>query len=117
MNYQHISLTYLDTIAADDEELRKTLLEMVHQELSSAIPNMMAAYDRQEWATLHGIVHKLKSTLAFVGNQELTATNRLLLNHLEQENYTADFPALLRLYQQLFPLIEMELRKELAQLA
>lgn len=115
MSYQHISLGYLDTIVAGDTALRRTLLEMVHQELSNAIPEMKAAYGMRKWETLHGIVHKLKSTLAYVGNENLTITNQQLLTLLEQKNFKADLLPLLRKYEQLLPAVDSELRMELEQ--
>lgn len=114
MTYQYIHLAYLDTIAGSDPELRQNLLEMVHAELASAVPQMHQAHRDRNWEELHSIVHKLKSTLAFIGNQDLTITNQLLLTNLEQKNYLADFSIWLTQYTQLSGPIGKELQQELA---
>lgn len=111
--YKYIHLDYLETIAGDDHSLRKTLLEMVQQELSAAVPEMERAYQEQQWHNLHEIVHKLKSTLAFVGNPQLSKINQHMLSHLEQQNYNADYPGWLSEYRALTDPISAELIQEL----
>ena len=113
MTYQYIHLEYLDTVAGEDQQLRKTLLEMVQQELSSSVPEMALAYDTQNWEELHGIVHKLKSTLAFVGNPELIKINQNILSQLEEKNYSADFASWLSEYSHLSGPVRNELKQEL----
>ncbi|PHN03090.1 Hpt domain-containing protein [Flavilitoribacter nigricans] len=114
MTYQYIQLAYLDTIAGDDPQLRQTLLEMVQAELSAAVPEMNQALEDQQWEELHSIVHKLKSTLAFIGNQELTTLNQDMLSCLEERNYEADFGTWLSKYDHLSGPIRKELQQELA---
>lgn len=113
MTYKYIQLAYLDTVAGEDQQLRKTLLEMVQQELSAAVPDMVQAYEAQQWEDLHEIVHKLKSTLAFVGNPKLTSLNQNMLSQLEQKNYQADYSAWLSEYHHLAKPIQQELIQEL----
>lgn len=113
MTYKYIQLEYLDTVAGDDQQLRKTLLEMVQQELSSAVPEMVQACEEQRWEELHEIVHKLKSTIAFVGNSELTSLNQNMLSQLEQKNYQADYSTWLSEYRHLAEPIQKELVQEL----
>lgn len=115
MTHQYIHLGYLDTVAGDDQELRQTLLEMVQKELSTVVPEMNQAYRTQNWEGLHEIVHKLKSTLAFVGNPKLTTINQHLLSHLEEKNYTANFESWLSQFHQLSDPVQKELTQELEQ--
>lgn len=112
MSCQYIDLAYLDAIAGNDQSLRKTLLDMVQKELATAVPEMEKACKQQDWDTLHGIAHKLKTTLAFVGNAELTEANRQLLSNLEAKNYQADFVNYLSTYHQLYDPIAKELQLE-----
>jgi HPt (histidine-containing phosphotransfer) domain-containing protein len=113
MTYQYIHLGYLDTVAGEDQQLRRTLLEMVQEELASAVPEMVQAYDSHNWEELHGIVHKLKSTLAFVGNPDLIRINQNILSHLEERNYSADFATWLSEYNHLYGPVRIELKQEL----
>lgn len=116
MIYKYIQLSYLDTIAGDDPDLRQTLLEMVSQELSSALPQMKQALEQQNWDTLHEIVHKLKSTLAFIGNPELSEANQRILSNLENKNFAANFGGWLSVYGHLAVPIQQELQQELEHL-
>jgi HPt (histidine-containing phosphotransfer) domain-containing protein len=86
---------------------------MVQLELSSALPDMAEAFKTKKWEELHEIVHKLKSTLAFVGNSELTTINQKILSQLEQRNYQADYSCWLAKYKDLTQPIQKELIREL----
>lgn len=113
MSYQFIQLSYLDTISSGDIQLRQTLLEMAKTEIQSALPAMHDAFQKQHWDELHDIAHKLKSTLAFAGNPELTLANQNILSNLELAKYEADFAAQLNVFQQLSEPVLTELKKEL----
>lgn len=113
MIYRFIHLEYLDTISSGDVPLRQTLLEMVQDELQTALPAMKQAFQAKDWETLHGISHKMKSTLAFAGNTTLTAANQYILSNLEENNFAADFAHSLEMFQQFSAPVLHELKKEL----
>ena len=107
MNYRHIQLGYLDTIADGDQELRGTLLGMVIGELGAALPEIQRHLAGEDWEALHQLVHQLKSTLAFVGNDELAALNQHLLSCLEEKRYEADLAGYFIRYRDLCrPILE-----------
>lgn len=113
MTYRFIQLAYLDTISGDDRELRQTLLEMVQHEIQTAIPAMKQAFQLKNWEELQEVSHKLKSTLAFVGNTDLTAANQAILTHLEEERFSFDYETQLAVLLQLLGPVLTELRQEL----
>lgn len=71
-----INLEYLKTMAAGDPEMEQTLLEMVLTELEEEWQSMRRHFESKDWQGLFQASHKMKSTLAFVGNDELTRLNK-----------------------------------------
>jgi len=73
---QVINLQYLKTMAEGDADLEKTMLEMILDELPGEFASMQELYAKQDWHELFQMSHKMKSTLAFVGNAEMTEANK-----------------------------------------
>ncbi len=59
-----------------DEDMEKTMLEMLLAELPEEVALMQSLLLAQDWEELSKGSHKMKSTLAFVGNDAMTAANR-----------------------------------------
>ena len=69
-----------------DDEMKKTMLEMLLEELPEEIQKMRKLTDAQDWAELSSVSHKMKSTLSFVGYEAMTEMNKeleLLSKHEE----------------------------------
>lgn len=113
MNYQHICLDYLESMTGGDTELRYTLLNLVKQEVEEAVPTMKTALKDKDWHTLQTISHKLKATLAFVGNQQMIKANERILISLEKQQYEATFLSWLNVMDQQMALVLGELQQEL----
>lgn len=113
MTYQHIHLDYLNTISDGDAATRQMLLEMVSAEVRSSPRLMRKAYQAQHWEEFHSLSHKLKSTLAFVGNAQMTEANRLILSNLEEKNYQANYDQWLSVFDRLTEVVLRELEQEL----
>ena len=75
---QVINLEYLKVMAEGDADLEKTMLEMILEELPAEFSSMQELYAKQDWHQLFQVSHKMKSTLAFVGNKEMTEANKAL---------------------------------------
>ncbi len=71
-----INLDYLKTMAGGDPEMEQTLLDMVLAELNEEWEAMCRHFEEKNWKELFQASHKMKSTLAFVGNDELTYLNK-----------------------------------------
>jgi HPt (histidine-containing phosphotransfer) domain-containing protein len=76
--YQHISLDYLDLMTEGDNEMRNTMIVMLLDELPMEIAKMRPLYEAQDWNELREVSHKMKSTLAFIGNDAMTEANKKL---------------------------------------
>ncbi len=90
--YKHIDLAYLELMADGDEDMKKTMLEMLLEELPAEVDKMSNLLQAQDWKTLKAVSHKLKSTLAFVGNEILTAANKRVERIVTEESDMGKLP-------------------------
>ena len=80
--FHYISLDYIDKMSGGDEETKKLLLDMLINELPQAVLEMKQLFAAKKWELLRNASHKMKSTLAFVGNDQMTRANRKILETL-----------------------------------
>ncbi len=71
-----INLDYLRLMADNDEEMIQTMLAMLLEELPDEMGKIRVLAAEKNWDELTRISHKMKSTLAFVGNDAMTAANK-----------------------------------------
>jgi HPt (histidine-containing phosphotransfer) domain-containing protein len=76
--YQNISLDYLDLMTEGDNDMRNTMLVMLIEELPAEIAKMRPLFEARDWLELREVSHKMKSTLAFIGNDTMTEANKKL---------------------------------------
>lgn len=76
MAYKYIDLSYLDLMADGDREMKKTMLGMLLEEPAEEMERMREHAKNEDWEALHQVSHKMKSTLSFVGNEEMTELNK-----------------------------------------
>ena len=74
-NYKFIDLNYLNLVAGDDLQTRATLLDLVAKEILDIIPQLSVLYSGQAWGGIKDHVHRMKTTLAFAGNADMSAAN------------------------------------------
>ena len=73
-----IDLTYLEMMADGDDFMKKTMLDMLLEEMPPELEKLRGAYLNQDGEALRQVAHKMKSTLAFVGNDAMTEANATL---------------------------------------
>jgi HPt (histidine-containing phosphotransfer) domain-containing protein len=78
MSYQHINLDYLDTMTGGDAETMQQMLEMLIDEIPTEITKMQASVHVKDWEEVFQISHKLKTTLAFIGNDDMISLNKTI---------------------------------------
>ena len=71
----NIDLSYMELMTDGDVEMKKVMIEMLLDEPEGELIKMVALADGEDLATLKSISHKMKSTLSFVGNKEMTTKN------------------------------------------
>lgn len=74
--FKSINLEYLNMMTEGGKDMRQTMLGMICEEVPSEIEKMVAAWKVGDLKILKETSHKMKSTLAFVGNDALTEANR-----------------------------------------
>lgn len=73
-----IDLSYLEMMADGDDFMKKTMLDMLIEELPAEVEKLRKAYLEQDGEDLKQVAHKMKSTLAFIGHDAMTEANATL---------------------------------------
>jgi HPt (histidine-containing phosphotransfer) domain-containing protein len=74
----YINLDYLRLMSDGDADMEKVMLDMLLIELPTEFKKMKNLCAAHEWGELSRVSHKMKSTLAFVGNDEMTEANKAI---------------------------------------
>lgn len=77
-NAAYINLDYLRLMADNDDEMIQTMLAMLLEELPAEMVKINDLTAAENWDELTKVSHKMKSTLAFVGNDGMTKANKEL---------------------------------------
>ena len=73
--FSHINLEYLHLMSDGDIDMEQTILAMLIDEIPTEIALMRTAFDEGNFNALKEVSHKMKSTLSFIGNPQMTAAN------------------------------------------
>jgi HPt (histidine-containing phosphotransfer) domain-containing protein len=114
--YKHINLDYLEMMSDGDDSMKKTMLEMLLEELPQEVKKMTELLEQKNWETLSSVSHKMKSTLAFVGNEEMTDANKQVEQIAKSTPSTDSLQDLLNVLKRVCPLAITELQEELSKL-
>lgn len=114
--YKFINLDYMDMMSDGDGSMKKIMLEMLLEELPQEVKKMTVLLEQKNWEELGSVSHKMKSTLAFVGNEEMTAANK----NVEQMAKSSPSPEAIRhlinVLEKLCPMAVAELKEEASKL-
>lgn len=114
--YQFLNLDYLELMADGDEEMKATMIEMLVEELPEEMEKMKQLHEASDWNELREVSHKMKSTLAFVGNDAMTEANKEV-EEIGKSGGTENverLPELLGILSDIYPKALEELKTELA---
>ena len=114
--YQFLNLDYLELMADGDDDMKATMLEMLVEELPEEMEKMRQLHTEADWNELREVSHKMKSTLAFVGNDAMTEANKQV-EEIGKSGGTENvekLPELLRVLFDIYPKVLEELKTELA---
>ena len=75
-NYKHIDLSYLELMSDGDNQMKSVLLDMLLAEPVGEFEKMKTLADAKNWDELKQVSHKMKSTLPYIGYEELSETNK-----------------------------------------
>jgi PAS domain S-box-containing protein len=107
-----IDLSYMDLMADGDNDMKKIMLELLFEEPLQEIQSMYQMLKDDNLSDIKKVSHKMKSTLAFVGNDELTNTNVTIETIAKTEKDLDKLPNLItnldKLYQGVLVLLKEE---------
>ena len=109
----HTNLEYLRLMADGDRDMEQTMLEMLITELPEEFEKMKAHLEKEGWGELGKVSHKMKSTLAFIGNEEVANANREIEQSAKYLKNLARIPELMEVFGAELPAIMEELRQTL----
>lgn len=78
MDFTHLNLDYLNLMTDGDADMRLVMLSMLCEEIPTEMAKMQACFEKNDLDELKEVAHKMKSTLAFIGNDALTEANRAI---------------------------------------
>jgi len=113
IQYSHINLEYLDLMADGDDSMKHVILGMLIIELPEEIQKMKALIQNQSWTELSNLSHKLKSTLSYVGNEEMTLSNKAIEKFSKNQISLDEIGALYNTLKKHLPSVVNELNVEL----
>lgn len=111
MEPKYIDLGYLHTMIGEDQETKKTIIELIISELPTEIQIIQQAADKADWFSLRKACHKLISTLSFVGNRQLEQWINQLHQMAKHPGSQEDLTIVLSKIQQTVPLVLAELQE------
>ena len=112
-NYKYIEFGYLESISGGDKDTERTILQMLLVDMEQLCPMLRGHYTSGDYEELEKVSHKLKSSLAFSGNEQIIKSNDELLEIARTQVHLEQAPALITTIEDLAPLIIQELQQEL----
>ena len=94
LSFQHINLQYLDTMTGGDAEMMQQMLDMLTDEIPTELAKMREAATSADWEEIFQISHKLKTTLAFIGNANMVSLNGTIEHCTRHKVSLDEVPAL-----------------------
>lgn len=108
--YQHLNLDYLDLMTAGDADMKKMMLDILFEELPVELEQLTTHYASGNWDDLKSISHKLKSTLSFIGNEQMTKANDQIEHNAMHVENTDAIPGLIDQVNAKYPVVMEELK-------
>ena len=99
-----------------DDSMKKVMLEMLLEELPQEVNKMTDLLEQENWESLASVSHKMKSTLAFVGNDEMTISNKQIELLAKSTPSKGTLTEMLNVLEKLYPMVIVELKEELSKL-
>lgn len=111
-----IDLSYLDLMSGGDSGMKKMMIELLFDEPLDEIQSMYEMAENQNWRGLRDVTHKMKSTLAYIGNDELNYINENIGDLARSEDTSGEIQSLVGQMQGLYEDVVVVLRSEYNQL-
>jgi HPt (histidine-containing phosphotransfer) domain-containing protein len=113
MSHQFIDLEYMDLMCEEDISMKKMMLEMLLDEIPGELTKMRLCLNTADWKDLNAVSHKFKSTLAFIGNTEMTNANKQIEQATKQLVALENIPDWLQILEDTGISVIKELKNEI----
>lgn len=113
MSHQFIDLEYMDLMCEEDLAMKKIMLEMLLEEIPGELAKMRQCLNTADWKDLNAVSHKFKSTLAFIGNTEMTNANKQVEHATKQLDTLDKIPDWVGILEQTGISVVKEIKNEL----
>jgi CheY-like chemotaxis protein/HPt (histidine-containing phosphotransfer) domain-containing protein len=110
--YKYIDLGYMELMSDGDIEMKATMLSLLFEDPVLEMDKMAVLAEEGDWDELKKVSHKMKSTLSFVGNEQLTALNKDIEQSALSKENTEEIPNLIAQLKELFSKALVELKRE-----
>jgi PAS domain S-box-containing protein len=107
-----IDLGYMDLMADGDNDMKKVMLELLFDEPVEEIKSMYGMNKNEDWDALKKVSHKMKSTLAFVGNDTITNINQEIEQIAMDVSTTEKLPVLIRQLDEMYQVVLVQLKEQ-----
>jgi len=116
MNYQHINLSSIQTLIGNKPPLIKQIL---HEILLGSERNTLLLIENfrsENWNSLKGNAHFLKSNFRYLGNQKMVDILRKIELNSPDESKRSEIPSLVQEYELEYTQVILELKDYLQRL-
>jgi HPt (histidine-containing phosphotransfer) domain-containing protein len=111
--YKHLNLSYLESLIGDDTETMAVIFSTLLEEVPEEITKMENLINSQDWHTFHEVSHKFKSTLAYLGNDEIFDANQDMMMNARSMEKLNEIPALFEIVKNSWGYIQPEVEAAL----
>jgi HPt (histidine-containing phosphotransfer) domain-containing protein len=94
-----------------DEEMKSEMLAMLIAEIPDEMAKLTAATAASDWEEVFQISHKFKTTLSFIGNQDLVNTNKTVEHCSRHRIDVEEIPPMVAQLAEKIPFVMAELRE------
>ena len=98
-----IDLSHLRLFTLGDLDTEKMMLHEILTEISSEVVKMRELTTEKKWYELSRVAHKLKTTLPFIGNQELIELNQKIEHASRNETGLEEVPGEVLKFEKILP--------------
>lgn len=114
---ESIDLSYMDLIIDGDKEMKIEMLQLLMIEPKEEIKKLWELLAMNDYDSIAKVCHKMKSTLAFVGNDTLTNINFEMNRIADSKINKEELKDLITLFETLFSKLLIQINNEYQKLA
>jgi HPt (histidine-containing phosphotransfer) domain-containing protein len=117
VTFKHLDLSYLETLIGDDNETKMIILSTLLEEVPQEVALLEQFLAQEDWKAFHEVSHKLKSTLAYVGNIPIFDANQSMMMCARNMENLDSIPLSLTIVKEKWEMIEPEVLAALEELS